>query len=183
MLNLVDMSEEIRDRMAEEINTDLNGRAPDFSMRLTEIGRQKFAELLLEAVSSHDDRWLTIQLNGRGLIKRTETRRRRSGGFSEVKVPDTAAETLSEDVFNRYYVRALCKFAIENGIEEVEVYRAKHVKTPRSSSRRLIGQRFSVHDLLQHVLTAGSNAIIPQGPNSGLSVRLVREPHPQNGTQ
>ena len=182
-MNLVDLNEEIRDRMAEEIAGDLKEQTPEFSTRLTTDGRIRFSELLLEAVSLHDDHWLANRLNQLGLIKRTESRRKRSGGFSQVKVPHTAATTLAQDVFNRYYVRALCKFAIENEIEEVEVYRAKRVTTPRSSSRSLIGRRFNAAELLDHVLNSGLNAIIPQGPNSGLSVRLVfSEPEPTDLT-
>lgn len=172
MLNLTDLNLEVRLLMAEEIESDCSREVNYVSKRLTEEGKKKFPELLIQAANEHDSAWLASELNRLGLIKTHETRRTR-GGTSTVKVPITAAETLAEGEFNLYFVRALCKYAIEQGNSEVEVYRAKRVSVPRSSSTQLLGSRLDPQQLLKHIESEGLNAILPQGPNSGLSVRLV----------
>jgi hypothetical protein len=86
-----------------------------------------------------------------------------------------AHEMLGEGEFNRFYIRGLCLRAIEDGIPDVEVYRAKPVDSPRPESQALIGQRIKAEALLQD-LRARTNVEpalgCPPGPNSGLSVRL-----------
>jgi hypothetical protein len=85
---------------------------------------------------------------------------------------------LAEGEFNRYYCRGLCQRALEVGIEEVEVYRAKAVTTPRPESQRLIGRRLSARSLLNDLRTSQGvePALgVPPGPNSGLSVRLPED--------
>jgi hypothetical protein len=90
-------------------------------------------------------------------------------------VDRTAHETLAEGEFNRFYMRGLCQYAIEQGIPELEIYRAKEVHHERGSSRAKIGDRFSPQSLLAD-LTAPFNTRtesgMPPGPNSGLSLRI-----------
>jgi hypothetical protein len=93
-----------------------------------------------------------------------------------VKVPHTAAQTFAEGEFNRFYLRALCRFTLENGGTELEVYRAKSVTNPRMDSEARIGTRVSVTQLLDDLRANNSveNALrLPPGPNSGLSARLI----------
>jgi hypothetical protein len=45
---------------------------------------------------------------------------------------------LAEGEFNRFYIRALCVRAIEDGLPEVIVYRAKEVQSARPESARMI---------------------------------------------
>jgi hypothetical protein len=42
-------------------------------------------------------------------------------------VPVTAADTLAEGEFNRFYLRGLCRRASAANMAEIEVYRAKEV--------------------------------------------------------
>ena len=66
----------------------------------------------------------------RGSIKAQEQRHGRTG-IKMVKVPYTAAKTLAEGEFNRFYIRAVCRHVLESGGAEVEIYRAKRVEQPR----------------------------------------------------
>ena len=173
MLNLTDLSLEVRLLMIEEIESDCSREVNYVSKRLTEQGMKIFPELLAEAAKNYDASWLARELNQRSLIKTYETRRKPNGGLTKVKVPVTAAETLSEGEFNLYFIRSLCKYAIKNDIDMVEVYRAKQVSTPRSSSTQLLGSKFDPDELLQHIQSDGLHAVLPQGPNSGLSIKLA----------
>lgn len=91
-----------------------------------------------------------------------------------VKVPRTAAQTLAEGEFNYYHVRGLCAYAIQNKIEGLQVYRAKAVRNPRSSSIAKIGKLLPSKQLLADLRLNYLDAVhgIPAGPNFGLSVRI-----------
>ena len=46
---------------------------------------------------------------------------------------------LAEGEFNRFYLRALCRHALSQGIPRLEVFRAKSVMAPRPDSEEKIG--------------------------------------------
>ncbi|MCG8431014.1 MAG: hypothetical protein MJA29_07565, partial [Candidatus Omnitrophica bacterium] len=111
-----------------------------------------------------------------GYMKDYEQRKKRGGGFTTAKVPITAPDTLSEGEFNRYYVRGLCVRVIEEGVNQVEVYRGIPVNQPRSESEALLGKRLSAEALLADLReSVGVEPALglPPGPNSGLTIRMV----------
>ena len=174
MLQLANL-ETARSLMLEEVERDIAAGTLYRSPRLTEEGWAQYADLLREAVQSHNDEWLKAQIGSRGLIKSHEQRRTKTG-FTMVKVPYTAAETLAEGEFNRYYVRGVCRLVLEQDADQVTIYRAKAVEQPRYESEMRIGKKIGAQVLLDD-LRATSNANmntalgVPAGPNSGLSVR------------
>ena len=104
-----------------------------------------------------------------------EQRRKPKGGFTTTQIPVTAPDTLAEGEFNRFYARGLCTRAIEDGIQEVEVYRGKQVSQPRPESEAMIGKRLSARAILEDIRRSpGVEPALglPPGPNSGLTVRL-----------
>lgn len=176
MLNLVNLTTEIRAQMLAEITADDLSGGAYVSPRLTERGLRDYPRLLREAVEQHDDDWLATQLNQEGRLK-THEERHTKNGVTMVRVPHTAAETLAEGDFNRYYVRAVCLVVLKGSPDaEVEVYRAKQVTNPRPESQARIGQRVKASqvlaDLIQHKKDLNTALGIPAGPNSGLSVRI-----------
>jgi len=125
-----------------------------------------------------DEVTLAERLRGTGRLREIEHRRspRGWGRFHEVRVPYTAAETLAEGEFNRFYIRGLCLRALAEGIAKVVVYRAKSVSDPRPESLRLIGRPVDAEALLNDLrIHSGEEEPamkVPGGPNSGLSVQL-----------
>lgn len=164
--------EDVRAEMLEEYEMDVAAQKLYCSERLTDRGEEQYPELLREAILSHDETWLARELNRRGLIKSQEGRRNRSGGYSLVSVPVTAAETFAEGEFNRFYIRGVCKAAINAGKSSVKIYRAKSVRQPRELSSRLIGTTIEAQELLNDLrrTTSVDTVGVPGGPNSGLSV-------------
>jgi hypothetical protein len=174
-LNLVNLDERTRKLMLSEVEADIAGGRLYISHRLSQRGRQDYPSLLKEAIANHDDAWLANSLRANGRMNFEEERRKPKGGYTMARIPVTAPDTLAEGEFNRFYVRGLCLRAIEDGIPELEVYRAKAVSSPRRESEAMIGTRKEVHSLLQDIRThpgLDTALRLPPGPNSGLSVRL-----------
>lgn len=177
-LHLVNLDEQTRKFMLDELNQDVQNGRLYISPRLTTQGQQEYSELLREAITAHNDSWLAANLRNRGLIKTEEQRRKPKGGYTIAKVPVTAPDTLAEGEFNRFYSRAVCRRAIESDVQYVEVYRAKDVEKARPESQAKIGTRVDAQELLNDLRThQGVEPALglPPGPNSGLSVMLLRQ--------
>lgn len=174
-LTYANLDETIRRYMGEEIDFDVTNNDLYIGRRLTSAGHLRWLPLLKEAVALHNDDWLSARQKTEGLIKTKETRRLKNGRVIDVDVPITAAETLAESEFNRFYIRGVCRRATDAGIPALLVYRAKAVEIPRSSSQALIGTMIEAKALLSDLRThQGEEPALkmPGGPNSGLSVRL-----------
>lgn len=175
MLRLLNLDERIRERMLDEVEHDLRNGTLYVSPRLSNTGQQNYVTLLKEAIRSHDDAWLGEQLGRLGRLRPTEQRRKPKGGYTVARVPVTAPASIAESEFNRFYMRGLCRVAIEDGVPEVIVYRAKRVARPRPTSQERIGTHVGVRALLDDLRAhpGVETALgIPPGHNSGLSVRL-----------
>ena len=108
-------------------------------------------------------------------LKKNEPRTMKNGTIM-VKVSNRAHETLADDEFNRFYIRGVCRKAIEESIE-VEAYRAKNVSKPRADSTSKIGTTYNPNKLLEDLrgnIGISTSLGLPSGPNSGLSIRLKR---------
>jgi hypothetical protein len=173
-MKFADLDSITRKYMLEEIERDECNRQLYFSSRLSEQGVADYPNLLKAAAAKADESFLAAELKAHGRLKSFEPRNTKNG-VASVKVPITAAETLAESEFNRFYARALCRRAIDEGKPTLEVYRAKHVNNPRTVSEAMIGTLVSAQDLLVDLRTnPGTDTALglPPGPNSGLSVRL-----------
>lgn len=158
--------------MLAEAHQDINSGALYRFSRLTDVGWEQYAKLLLEALEHHDESWLADQINRRGLLIEKEMKVR-NGKSYYAKVPHNAATTLAEGEFNRFYIRGVCCNAIADDVETLVVYRAKVVAEPRPESERRIGQEINaaalLDDLRKHPEIDRALGV-PAGPNSGLSV-------------
>ena len=174
-LQLANLDELTRTLMVEELEIDVANGDLYSSLRLNHRGHAEYEQLLRTAFLEGNDEILADEIRSRGLLNASEQRLKPSGGFSTVKVPVSAPETLAEGEFNRFYVRALCRRVIDDGASELEIYRAKAVANPRSASEAMIGQRIDAAALLDDLRThpgVDTSFGLPAGPNSGLSVRI-----------
>ena len=174
-LELENLDEHTRRLMVEELDADLHNETLYLSPRLKQDGHLGYAQLLRSALREGNPQSLSDEIRNGRILSATETRRNSRGGVSTVKVPVTAADTLAEGEFNRFYIRAVCRRSIDEGGDQVEVYRAKAVVTPRSESQAMIGNRVDARELLEDLRThpgVDTALGLPPGPNSGLSIRL-----------
>lgn len=175
-MNFVNLDDETRKFMLDELAQDVTSNKLYISPRLNNTGRRNYEKLLRSAIQSGDDVSLANSLVG--MFEEYEQRAKPSGGYTNAKVPLTAPETLSEGEFNRFYCRGVCRRAIEQGLDEVEVYRAKVVQNPRPQSQVLVGSKLKTDRLLHDVRTnigVDTALGVPAGPNSGLSIRLPQK--------
>ena len=175
-LYLVNLDERTRELMLEELEYDIERDQLHISPYLSGQGLRDYPNLLRQAVASGTDETLAESLRQRRRIDRTLNRRKPSGGYTIATIPSNAAEVVAESEFNRYYIRALCRRAIQDGIEHLIVYRAKPVGQPRPQSEALIENEVDpaelLEDLRRHTGDEAPALGIPAGPGSGLSVRL-----------
>src|SRR4051794_8738876 len=180
MFTLPDLDERTRRYMLEEIERDANQGTLYISPRLSNTGAANYPVLLREAAQLHEPAWLAHELNQLNRMQRSEQRRLSGGGFATVAVPETAAQTLAEGEFNRFYARAICRRAIDDGVEKVVIFRAREVHHPRFESQQLVGKSVDALPLLSDLRQnpGMETALGVAGANSGLSVRLPGTPEP-----
>ena len=175
-LYLENLDDRTRQLMLSEMEYDISNNSFHISPFLSGQGQRDYANLLREAIESGNDETLAQDLRTHRRLIRTLPRRKPKGGYAIAATPENAAEVLSESEFNRYYIRALARRAIEDGIAELVVYRAKQVNSPRPESEALVETTISPEDLLEDLRSHPGDEPpalgVPSGPNSGLSVRL-----------
>lgn len=169
------LASEVRHYMAEELQHDEKAERVYLGAYLSQTGQGDWSEILKEAIANGTDDNLAVEIKNRGRVNAYTSRRTKTGRYIQAKVPHNANEMLAEGEFNRFYCRALCRFAIAKGIERLEVYRAKVVAEPRSDSYEKIGLLVMPDVML--IDLRGSIGVdlafgIPAGPNSGLSLRI-----------
>ena len=142
------------------------------SQRFTSIGRERYPNLLKEAVQTGSEDTLATALQQEQCFLEREPY-----GTGTRQVPANAAYTFAEGQFNAFYMRGVCHRAIQAG-SQVEVYRAKEVVTVRPTSAYQEGQLLDPQQVLQLLRHSPSGrhrgAAVPAGFNSGLSLRLMQ---------
>ncbi|HUE98493.1 MAG TPA: hypothetical protein VMN99_04515 [Anaerolineales bacterium] len=170
------LDERTRQLMLDEMEYDIANNQLHISPFLSGQGQRDYTNLLREALQSGNDETLANSLREHRRILRTLPRRNPSGGYSIAATAENAAQVLAESEFNRYYIRALARRAMEDGISELIIYRAKPVSTPRPESEARIETSLPAQELLEDLRSHPGDEKpalgVPSGPNSGLSVRL-----------
>lgn len=122
----LELDESTRVLMLDELELDLEAHGEPYrGKNLTERGHADYPELLRQAITDHEEVWLTDQLNREGRCNAS---------------PVDAARRLAQNEFNRYYIRGICRRAAEHGTNIVISYRARKSQNPRPESIRLENQ-------------------------------------------
>jgi hypothetical protein len=174
-LYLENLDERTRRLMLEELQYDIEHSQVYLSPYLSGQGVHDYPNLLRRALEGGTDESLAEDLRKLRRTERATERRKPAGGFSTVSVPENAPESIAESEFNRYYIRAVARRALEDRIPALVIYRAKPVAQPRPESEALIETTIDPAALLEDLRThAGERPAlgVPAGPGSGLSVRL-----------
>lgn len=163
-----------RAAMVAEIERDVAAGSLYISPRLTDQGVREWPDLLRSAAETGTDDWLARELSARGLLKSQEESRRNGKSYLKA-VPVTAASTLAEGEFNRFYLRGIASRGVAEN-RQIEIYRGRASSNPRRESAALLGQHLVagalLTDLREHI-GVDSALDLPPGPNSGLTGRLI----------
>jgi hypothetical protein len=174
-LRLQDLDERTRRFMVEELDRDVERDCLYLSPHLSEIGRASFEQLLRTALRSGTERSLADALRSNARMEVTKRWERRTGAPIVGELPATAPDTLAESEFHRFYVRGLCRRALDEGISTLEIYRARPTEQSRLKSDALVGVRMDATSLLEDLrpcLGGTPRRVLPPCPDAGLSVRL-----------
>jgi len=164
--NFRNLSKEVREKSLTELMLDENEQRVYLSGRLNEEGRSIYIKSLRNAISDGDEEDLEKSIQGH--LNITEI----VNGVSK-KVPSNAAQLLAQGEFNRYYIRGLCLWALERGIQSLEIYRARESSWSRPESEAKIGSKLDAADLLDDLRrNIGKQPEYLPEVNSGLSVFL-----------
>ena len=173
MFRLENLDDATRFSMLEAIEEAQNTGNIYYSTRFNQSGKNEWLPLLKQAAQEFNEHWLAYQLESKKLMKDFEGARTSSDVYTIKHVPHTAAQTIAEGQFNRFYMLGICKRARVEGITHLEIYRAKERSEPRPESQSLIGNQLSIDEIeiqLKEVKASFNSPLIK--PNSGLCVRL-----------
>ena len=174
-LYLENLDDRTRRFMLEELQYDIEHNQLYVSPYLSGQGVHDYPNLLRRALESGNDESLTEDLRKLRRTERATERRKPTGGFNTVSVPENAPQTIAESEFNRYYIRAVARRALADNIPALIIYRAKPVAQARPESEALIETTVEPGAILEDLRShPGERPAlgVPAGPGSGLSVRL-----------
>lgn len=155
----------VRVLMQAEVDLDVERGTLYESAVLTVTGLQRWPDLLAHSIAHGDDSTLA------DLVCRYLRPTDRHGH----RTPHNANMRLAEGEFNRFYIRAMCLAALEDGVG-LKVYRAKRVRQARPASEAWIGCNIPAAELLEDLRKLpGQQTVwgVPGGCNSGISVEFA----------
>ncbi len=171
--NYRDLDDRTRTLMKEEIDLAARTGQIYYSKRFNSTGTENWVTWLTEAAESHDEHWLAFRIWACGGMKGFEERTTPSGGYTVTHVPDTASQTLADGQFNRFYIAALCRRALDDSTRTLTIYRAKQCAEARPESEFLEGTSIDANSLLMQLRNKQTSFTCAlTKPNSGLSVHL-----------
>src|SRR5436305_8635781 len=153
------LASEIRRLMLEELIWSLENEKFYFSQYFSESGKENYLPLLHAALMSGTPDTLQEGLSASGII--------------EPGSPSNATQTFAWDEFNKYYMRALCRWIQMHPGCEAIVVRGRESANPRSFSDTQVGRRKEVKDFLGILRT--NPRINPFGANSGLTLTISNQ--------
>lgn len=171
--NYKHLNNEIRSLIKTEIEAAIERKTLYYSKQFNPDGHEAWPGLLMQAALEHDEHWLGYHLDDHGFFKNAVYRKTPSGGYTIVKVPSDAAQKLADCEFNRYYMIAVCRLAINQG-KQITIVRAKQRGEQRPDSVILEGKRLDPGSLISEISPLPS--FPPHDlckPNSGLSIEIA----------
>ena len=174
-LEFENLDDRTRRWMLEELERDRGGDRLYIDPRLSERGRADYPGLLRAAIESGTEVSLADALRAHDRVRVAQHWRTSRGGVTTVELPPSTPEMLAEGEFHRFYVRGLCRRALDEGIHALVIYRARAAGTPRANADAIVGVRIDASSLLEDLRTP-PGVRPPQGlpacRDPGLSVRL-----------
>lgn len=136
--NFKNLDEKTRQLMLEEFDFDQKEGTLAVSPRLIDGKEEEYFRLFTQCIKSgQNEDYLANTIQQARILKSQETANR-NGKIVNVKVRHDAHEFLAQSDFNRFYMRALCRIAIEEN-KTLKIYRAKSSDEHRTTSDNIEG--------------------------------------------
>jgi hypothetical protein len=160
--------------MLAELEADLADGSLYRSPQLSEEGLEHYHRLLRAAILAGTEASFAEALTAQDAVRPpSRWQHPREVGPAEALVELTSR--LAEREFHRFYIRGLCRRALEQGVDTLVIYRARPADTGRSPSDAMIGVRIDASSLLEDLRGTFCSLPphgLPQCRDPGLSVRL-----------
>ena len=172
---LKNLDQRTRELMFDEVDRDVAEGRLYMSLRFTPAGMASWEMLFRAACQSGDEVSLTAALGAPGGVHLNAREASSTSISGDKAVPPNAAATVAEGEFNRFYIRALCRRALDDGAG-LEIYRARASSNPDSASEAKIGELIDAQAVLDDLrvnIGVAPALGLPSHPNTGLSVFLV----------
>ena len=173
-LDLANLDSCTRRFMLAELDSDVATGTLYRSPQLSEQGQQQYYALLRAAVTSGTEVSFAEALHRRqAVLPPDRWQHAREVGPEEALTAATAR--LAEREFHRFYIRGLCRRALDQGLQTLEIYRAKPTEPRRTLSDDMVGIRVTASSLLEDLsgeFRSWPPHGLPQCRDPGLSVRL-----------
>jgi hypothetical protein len=160
--------------MLAEFEADLATGTLYRSPQLSEEGLRVYHHLLRDALVSGTDATFAQALASHDAVKLIgRWQHSKEVGASEALT--AAIAVLAEREFHRFYMRGLCRLAIDQGVASLVIYRARPTDLGRKSSDAMVGVRIVATSLLEDLRGTFPSLPphgLPQCRDPGLSVRL-----------
>ena len=160
--------------MLAELEDDLAAGTLYCSPQLSETGLRQYARLLRIAIATGTESSFAEALGIRDAVRPPS----RWQHLKEVGPREALADVtlrLAEREFHRFYIRGLCRRALDQGVPTLVIYRARPADPGRAQSDAMIGVRIDASSLLEDLRGAFRSLPphgLPQCRDPGLSVRL-----------
>ena len=145
------LTPQTRQRMFQEfINDEQNGHLY-VSNRIKNTPEiiQKYFKLLTDAFEHGTDATLCTQITRNNILKENEEYRK-DGQLKMRKMPSNANEILGQGEFKRYYMRALCRQAIDEN-KKLLIYRARESKIDSDDAKFFINKIINPKKLSEYL--------------------------------
>ena len=118
------LDDRTRQLMLEEMEYDIANNQLHISPFLSGQGQRDYPNLLRETIQGGTDESLAEKLRSHRRIARALPRRnKQKSGYLLASVPENAADIVAEGEFNRFYIRAVARRALEDGLREIRFAR------------------------------------------------------------
>ena len=175
-----ELDDETRKWMLIEFEEEESSKNPYRSSHLNSTGKEKFREIMKNAISSGNILSLTNTLSNLTLWKKTGLVTTK-GTVRERRIsPSSSAKSLAHTEFTTWYTRGFAKRLMEEGIDSCEIYRAEVTKNPRCECTKLEGHTVKVkaiydgHRAKYHPTINSSAFSIPSGPFCHHTIRRLK---------
>ena len=161
--------------MMAEVELDIEAGCLTYSNVLTDQGIRDWPDLLRTATATGNDVTLTKDLRSHSRTRNICRRTKVNGDFHWVRVTPAQVTKLANATFNHFYVRGLCRRALFEELEELVVYRAAQVDTPRPGANRKVGSLVEPAGVLERLKSGQCLEAalgLPDKPHSGLSLAI-----------